>query len=1543
MKVGRADFLQLNFEPINDGQFLSCFQAHRKHIPSPNLSKYIKEFAEQHVNHHSFQLFDKTQFIALEASGKPLKGFPYTYIIFIPVHLKQQRTGVLSLGFITDSEPDTFAVELLANELTMLLMKIQLVRTQLQLEKNNALLLNFSQMLSPVVNRQQLFMVLHNQLKKQLDFTYSTVFMMNEKGSELKDFLFDPNTATVENPFQNELRIGKFPIDSDISLESYQNNTQLIYDFDELTANHKIYPFLNSDKTNADKTGFLINLFKGRDVIGNWIVLFKTSQSQHTGLLHLLQLLAAQLTGTILNIMHLEKIEEREFEYGIIQSINSDLSSNLNKDDILGTIHLKMKHLFDFAHHYVAAINEDGATIGTFLKDSESKSRFHPNYRAITKTKYPLNDPVFYKGMLSRDAVIYDMDLMLTRGSLPEYMAINYECGIRKTVVIGLHVGTRILGVWVINLTETQEMNAKQLKLVKDISHQLSIACDNLIANAAVLKRKAESEFLLKLSADITTIRTKRDLFSIINKNLKKLFDFEEIVIMALNENSTYSSFLHSSVLYGAEEFIYPEFPTQQFPCNDGIFNIAADHASAYVFHLDEIIKDPNLPQYLLKEYEQGIRTKVAVTLRDNSHIKGLLFVNAKEETIYTDHQVDLIYGASLQFATAFSNILGSEENQEREGERNLLLSFSNQIAAVRDYDQLLQVITFQLKKVLGFSHIMVGTMSDDDEYFSAYLLDPDTKNKNHPIHRINTIRRFPVDDGVINKVFTSGLPVTLDLNTLAEQQDLPVYLNINRESGINQAIAARFSKGVFAFGFLMIFYEAVTPPDARALSLIAGLAQQIAITVSNIIANEDIQKKEAAKTKLLKFSGAIASIRSKEELSDVIDEQLIGLKICEGYELRLLTAEKKSTYSYLSNFSSFAEHELGNPEGQVSSVEEVCPFIDCVLKSGKPAIYNLKEFPVDDTTPQWMNQWNSIGVKQLIGVPLVTGKNNLGALLLTVEDAMESKEDHFQLLSSICSQMAIAVSNISANEEIQQRAHEKSLLLNFSNAIASVRGKKELSLVINRYMKDMGLIREYAVHALSDNKLTHQLFLFDPEANFTRHSDFGQPDRFYDVEDGFMNTVLASSSPVLFNVNKANEGAVTPAYVRFWKTFGFEEALGLPLRFGKENIGMMVIHPASTYNATEEENQLLESICSQIAISVSNIKANEKVNDQLKEIASYKQQLEEEKIYLTEEIETTYNYAEIVGESEEVKKTYKLVDQVAASDSTVLILGETGTGKELIARAIHSNSPRKGKLMVKVNCAALPANLIESELFGHERGSFTGATERRLGKFELANGGTLFLDEIGEMPLDLQVKLLRALQEKEIERVGGKTTIKVDVRIIAATNRDLEKEMEEGRFRSDLFYRLNIFPISLPPLRERREDILLLATHFIQRYSKKAGKNISRLSTRAMEDLKNYDWPGNIRELEHLIERSVLLTSGDMIKQVHLPSTRQQILTSAVVQEVSLKTIDENEKDHIYNILKYCKGKIAGEGGAAEILGVPPTTLNSKIKRLGIRREHAK
>jgi chemotaxis protein methyltransferase CheR len=334
-----------------------------------------------------------------------------------------------------------------------------------------------------------------------------------------------------------------------------------------------------------------------------------------------------------------------------------------------------------------------------------------------------------------------------------------------------------------------------------------------------------------------------------------------------------------------------------------------------------------------------------------------------------------------------------------------------------------------------------------------------------------------------------------------------------------------------------------------------------------------------------------------------------------------------------------------------------------------------------------------------------------------------------------------------------------------------------------------------------------------------------------------------------------------------------------------------------------------------------------------LSEIQELKEKLEVERAYLQEEIKLEYNYENIIGQSDGLKYVLYKVEQIAPSDTTVLVLGETGTGKELVARAIHGLSPRKDRAWVKVNCATLPSILIESELFGHEKGAFTGAHARQLGRFEVASGTSLFLDEIGELPLELQPKLLRVIQDGEFERLGSSGTIKVDVRVIAATNRNLEQEVRRGRFREDLWYRLSIFPITVPPLRERVEDIALLVDFFVDKISKRLGKSIESIPTSVMNILQDYHWPGNVRELENVLERAIINSSGPKLRLVDELKKQDKDLTS------TKKTLAQVERDHIVRVLEQTNWKVSGQDGAAEILGLNRSTLRARIRKLGIRQ----
>jgi formate hydrogenlyase transcriptional activator len=386
-----------------------------------------------------------------------------------------------------------------------------------------------------------------------------------------------------------------------------------------------------------------------------------------------------------------------------------------------------------------------------------------------------------------------------------------------------------------------------------------------------------------------------------------------------------------------------------------------------------------------------------------------------------------------------------------------------------------------------------------------------------------------------------------------------------------------------------------------------------------------------------------------------------------------------------------------------------------------------------------------------------------------------------------------------------------------------------------------------------------------------------------------------------------------------------------VPLVVGDRGLGTLSVGSREPDAFPPASAAVIEGVGRQVAMAVANALA-------FREIAQLTERLAEERLYLESEIRAEHPFGDIVGESALLREALRQVEIVAPTDATVLILGETGTGKELIARAIHDRSGRRERTFVKVNCAAIPSGLLESELFGHERGAFTGAIAQKIGRFEVAHGGTLFLDEVGEIPLELQPKLLRVLQEQEFERVGGARTITVDVRLVAATNRDLARMTEERRFRDDLYYRLNVFPIHVPPLRERSEDIPALVRSFVQRLARPMNRNVEVIPTEALEVLRRYSWPGNVRELANLVERAMILSKG---RTLEVPLAELNRRPARADHTNDARTLEAVERTHILRVLNETNWRLGGPRGAASRLGMKRTTLQSMIKRLGITRPH--
>ncbi len=573
--------------------------------------------------------------------------------------------------------------------------------------------------------------------------------------------------------------------------------------------------------------------------------------------------------------------------------------------------------------------------------------------------------------------------------------------------------------------------------------------------------------------------------------------------------------------------------------------------------------------------------------------------------------------------------------------------------------------------------------------------------------------------------------------------------------------------------------------------------------------------------------------------------------------------------------------------------------------------------------TSPFLEEAISEGINAMVLLPLSNGERRLGILGFGFADPYNPGPEALAFLQRVASEFAVAVDAYLTRRALTHERDRMRVLFDITNAIVSKLPMDELFSEVSDQLSRV-VAHDLAVVSLLD-KATGEVRL----SQLRLRGDLNlEP---FDLESSALpqglpaGEALATGKPVVIS-ELDFERFTSPLYRRAAE-LGFHTGCSIPLLGANGISGVLDVGRRSDEPFTKDEVDLLLQVARQIAIATENSLA-------YRELAQLKDKLATEKLYLEDEIRLDQNMGNMIGDSPAFQAVLSAIQVVAPTGATVLIEGETGTGKELVARALHDLSERSKRSFIKVNCAAIPATLLESELFGHEKGSFTGAFAQKIGRFELAHQGTLFLDEVGEIPLELQSKLLRAIQEQEFERLGGTKTIRVDIRFIAATNRSLKQMVDEGKFRSDLYYRLHVFPLSVPPLRERSEDIPLLVRYFTQKFARRLNRVIDSIPSATLDALVQYDWPGNIRELQNVIERSVILSARGVL-QVALPQAAS--LAPAIPGRQRLP--ESGERERILKALRESHGKVAGPGGAAARLGLRRTTLQSRMKKLGIER----
>ena len=845
------------------------------------------------------------------------------------------------------------------------------------------------------------------------------------------------------------------------------------------------------------------------------------------------------------------------------------------------------------------------------------------------------------------------------------------------------------------------------------------------------------------------------------------------------------------------------------------------------------------------------------------------------------------------------------------------LFEISDVIGRCRNVADLFHQLAQCLHRVVFFDSVAVGMLTEDKASLRLALFESRIPQQ------VDVGFTVPLDAVPGGWVVKHQQPY---MWTVEDQDEAftQFHRDVLTRSGLKASFHLPLSTSLSKLGELIFVFQEIPELDERERNFMRLVANQVAVAIDNASNFEQAHRAQQRYQMLLEVSDIIHACQDLDQLFSKLAELLRRVIAFDAIAVAML--------------------EPGKPEIRLrlfeSSIQQAVGVGSIVPLNAVPAGWVVEHqqplrVRTDDNDPRFQMHNELLrraGLAVSYHLPLTTSLSRLGELAFGLKSEIELPDSELQFMQRVADQVAVAIENASnfdsaraAEREAARERDRSRLLLEVNNAVVSHLDLKDLLQSISPRLRQV-LPNEGAF-----------LALLDADGQMLRVHALDMIADIYPFVEGIESTLdgvpegeaILTKKPVL--VKQIDFTRFHSPWVKKAYDNGIRSGCTTPLIAHGRVLGSLAVVSTKEAAYDEADMELLEQCGNQIAIAVENA-----LN--FKAVEALKEKLAQEKLYLEDEIRSDSGFEEIIGESQALRQVLQMVETVAPSDSTVLILGDTGTGKELIARAIHEHSRRKSRTFVKLNCAAIPTGLLESELFGHEKGAFTGAIAQRIGRLELADQGTLFLDEVGDVPTEIQPKLLRALQEREFERLGSVHTKKVNVRLIAATNRNLEKMVENREFRSDLYYRLNVFPIRIPPLRERPEDIPLLVRYFTQKYARQMQKKIESIPTAAMSRLQMWSWPGNVRELENFIERAVIVTNGPAL-QVPVSELKSAVASPAAAASPTI-TLHASEREHILKVLRDTKGVLAGPNGAASRLGLKRTTLQSKMKKLGIGRD---
>lgn len=1219
-------------------------------------------------------------------------------------------------------------------------------------------------------------------------------------------------------------------------------------------------------------------------------------------------------------------------------------------------IYTKVKPVFRFDYATILVLDE---------KQETFKVLCHSRYPKSFDTFF--SQPQLLKGTPFEEIFTNDTDFTVLRSSemlkkYPGYpgLQIAKKEGYEGEIFGKLYDGDKLIGGVEFVYKELPGITPKLQYLLKSFIPQLAVAVSNTLANEQLLREKQFKETLLGINDAVAKIQNRKELFRVVFEHIRLHIRIDDFGLVIFNDDHTQWKNLaithdydyehtQSAQLYrehGYDDWMPMDSLIKRISVGTGVITAAqcAEHPD---FPINEIIQATGFEEFIYTPLQAG-----------GDHF-GILILDSKSKGAYSEKDFPLFQAIADQLAVAVSNVMANERVLEEKQFKETLLEITGSVANINKGRDLVSAIFDKLQKVFPFDDAGLFAFDRENTMERDLMVDYEysATGVNTKMSQAGITGWMPLTD--LSKYLPGEGITIMDTETLYSKFQ-HAHFKIDEMESFQQAMFGPLKQGEEVIGALYFWSNQPRRFTREDIPIFQSIASQLSVALSNVLANEQIHKENQRKQLLLEVAQAISSARTIDVLLQQVVKTVAPIFQSQEHALILIDEEndeyKDLAVLYHEMAGSLLDtkyHEMGFYTTQKISYQgsQLQAMVKaCEKENGNPICFNYNK-DYSGFADRVLLEQLKLDMSEAVIALLKTAGKTYGVFMVAYTEGNHFDTEQLPIFRSVSDQLAIAVSNALANEDIYRGEKEKVLQVDLVNTLNqdipwSTKLEKASVLLNDHVQGDLVI---FAIQPDGHSEYCHTFEHIGSDQY--RHFDYHALLDFVGVEEKeYQQTREMSMETILVNGKILEEYAKKDRLLAgIVKRFGIQSWLSVALKLGLPGrYRVSFLGKKNDAYGTQDKDFLLR-LRPVMQLTIEKLLAYER-------IVHLSTQLKQEKDYLQEEVNITYDFANMIGQTQVMRQVFTQVSQVAKSDTTVLVLGETGTGKELIARALHDASPRSNKPLVKLNCAALPESLIESELFGHERGAFTGALKKRMGKFELAHKGTIFLDEIGELPLAIQAKLLRVIQEKEFEPLGSNQTIRSDFRLIVATNRNLVEEVQKGTFRMDLFYRLNAFPILLPPLRQRAEDIPLLANHYGNLFAKKLGYQYHGIVSSSLKKLQAYHWPGNIRELQNLVEQGLLIHGNR--KLVLSPQTDNSAYGSAntatslanleineeELDDITLQDIDAKksqlEKAYLEAILQKTKWRISGRHGAAALLDAKAPTLESRLKKLGITRK---